>query len=345
MSWWKGSYLEANTVAISDFGMMSVRRSTYCFGDSSSNRGFGISIDCLDVEGRGELIVLASGEPASWVWGRAGIGGEEEKRFIDKRWKRGGFVEARGRDFVGSRGNKSTRSVIGWGVIEEKLTEGERFVDLEVEGKAPAVDGRPGRRAIPGDLEGVCWDGPRAEDGRSPGDMRSEWLRCRRVERLRSKVLRFGVDDCPSIRPGAPFPSLMVAEGRGGCGWTGPFLSAGGFGTGGSGFSGSEWTTVFRESFLRRQKEDFLEIPLAGLSGSRSLLFPSIAKWNGPKLSPLDRLYCRGSWGLSVGGSCRSFWKLFALRMIDRATPVSASFWPPEAFRSAAMSRVEDEVP
>ena len=162
---------------MSDFGTVSVRRFTYCLGDSSLIRGLGISIDCLDVEGRGELIVLASGEPVSWVWGRAGIGGEDGKRVMDKRWRRGGFVEARGRDFVGSRGNESIRSVTGWGGIEEKLTEGMRCVDLEAEDGAPAVDGRPGRRAISDDLKGVQRDGPWAEDGRVPGDVRSEWLR------------------------------------------------------------------------------------------------------------------------------------------------------------------------
>lgn len=114
-----------------------------------------MSIDCLDVEGRGELMVLVSGEPASWVWGRAGIGGEDEKRLIDNRWRRGGFVAARGRDFVGAGGSESARSVISWGVMEAKLTEGVRCVDLEFEGRAPAVDGRPGRRGISGDLEGV----------------------------------------------------------------------------------------------------------------------------------------------------------------------------------------------
>ena len=54
-------------MAMSDFGTDSARRSTYCLGDSSSTRGFGISIDCLDVEGRGELIVLVSGELVSLV--------------------------------------------------------------------------------------------------------------------------------------------------------------------------------------------------------------------------------------------------------------------------------------
>jgi len=67
MNWSKGTYLEANTVAMSDFGTVSMRRPTYCSGDSSSTRGFGISIDCLDVEGRGELMVLVSGEFVGWV--------------------------------------------------------------------------------------------------------------------------------------------------------------------------------------------------------------------------------------------------------------------------------------
>ena len=197
-------------MATSDFGTVSVRRSTYCLGDSSLMRGFGISIDCLDVEGRGELMVLASGEFVSWVWGRAGIGGEDEKRFIDKRWKRGGFVEARARGLDPSRGNESARSVMGWGVMEEKLMEGVRCGDLGLEGRAPAVDGRPGRRAILGGLEG---DGPCAEDGRVPGGTRSEWLRRRRLERLRSNVLRFCADDCSGI----PFLSPMPVEGTGGC--------------------------------------------------------------------------------------------------------------------------------
>ena len=95
-------------------------------------------------------MVLVSGELASWVWG---IGGEDEKRFIDKRWKSGGFVEARARGFDGSRGNESARSVNGWGVMEEKLVEGVRREDLELEDRASAVDGRPGRRAFSGDLK------------------------------------------------------------------------------------------------------------------------------------------------------------------------------------------------
>ena len=140
---------------MSDFGTVSVRRSTYCLGDSSPVRGFGISIECLEVEGRGELKALVSGELVSWVWGRAGIGGEDEKRFIDKRWRRGGFVEARARGFDKSRGNESARSVMGWGVMEEKLMEGVRFEDLGLEDRAPAVDGRPGRREVLGDLEVV----------------------------------------------------------------------------------------------------------------------------------------------------------------------------------------------
>jgi hypothetical protein len=148
----KASHLEANTVAMSGFGTVSVRRSTYCLGDSSSVRGFGISIECLDVEGRGELKVLVSGELVSWVWGRAGIGGEDEKRFIDKRWKSGGFVEARARGFDGSRGSESARSVMGWGVRDEKLMEGVRCEDLGLGDRAPAVDGRPGRRAFSDDL-------------------------------------------------------------------------------------------------------------------------------------------------------------------------------------------------
>lgn len=104
-------------------------------------------------------MVLVSGELVSWVWGRAGIGGDE-KRFIDKRWKRGGFVEARARGFNGSRGSESPRSVIGWGEREEKVVEEVRCEGLGVEGRAPAVDGRPGRRARSDDLEVVCGDGP-----------------------------------------------------------------------------------------------------------------------------------------------------------------------------------------
>ena len=181
-------------MAISDFGTASVRRFTYCLGDSSSTRGFGISIDCLDVEGRGELTTLVSGELVSWVWGRVGIGGEDEKRFIDKRWRRGGFVEARARGFGGSRGSDSERSVRGWGGMEEKVVEVVRCEDLGLEDRAPAVDGRPGRRALSVDLEAVDVDGPCAEDGRFPGDMRSEWLRLRRVERLRTNALCLGVD-------------------------------------------------------------------------------------------------------------------------------------------------------
>jgi hypothetical protein len=150
-------------------------------------------------------MVLVSGELVSWLWGRAGIGGEDEKRFIDKRWKRGGFVEARARGFDGSRGNESARFVRGWGVMEEKLVEGVRCEDLGLEDRASAVDGRPGKRAIPDELEVVYGDEPCAEDGRVPGDIRSEWLRWRRLERLRSKALRFGVDGCPGIGPGTPF--------------------------------------------------------------------------------------------------------------------------------------------
>ena len=181
-------------MAISDFGTVSVRRFTYCLGDSSSTRGFGISIDCLDVEGRGELTALVSGELVSWVWGRAGIGGEDAKRFIDRRWRRGGFVEARARGFGGSRGSDSARSVKGCGGMEEKVVEVVRCEYLGLEDRAPAVDGRPGRRALSVDLEVAGVDGPCAEDGRVPGDMRSEWLRLRRLERLRTKALGLGVD-------------------------------------------------------------------------------------------------------------------------------------------------------
>ena len=46
-----------------------------------------------------------------------------------------------------------------------------------------------------------------------------------------------------------------------------------------------------------------------------------------------------------MGGSGRNFWKLFALRIIDRATPVSASFSGLEEFRSAVISKDEDEAP
>lgn len=163
---------------------------------------------------------------------------------------------------------------------------------------------------VPGDLKAAYDEGPLEVDGRIPGNTRSEWLRCKKVERLRSKALRFGVDGRPGVGPDDSLlspPPLMVAGGRGGCGRTWSFPSACGFGTGGSDFSGAEWTSTFEESFLRRQKEDFLETPLAGLSGSRSLPLPSIAKCNGPRLSPLDRLRCRRSWGVSVGGSGRSF--------------------------------------
>ena len=58
-------------------------------------------------------MALVSGELVSWVWERAGIGGEDEKRFIDKRWRSGGFVEARARGFGESTGNESARSVKG----------------------------------------------------------------------------------------------------------------------------------------------------------------------------------------------------------------------------------------
>ena len=204
--------------------------------------------------------------------------------------------------------------------------EGVRCEDLGLEGRAPAVDGRPGTRTISVDLEVVYWGKPWAEDGRIPDSMRSEWLRWRKLERLRSKGLRFGVGGRPGMGTGALLLSSGLAEGRGGCRWTRPFGSAGGFGTGGSGFCGSEWTRDFKDSFLRRQKEDFLDKLLTGLSNSRSLPLPSIGKCSGPRLSPLDRLCCRGSWGSSTGGSGRSFWKLFALRIIDRATPASGSF-------------------
>jgi len=136
---------------------------------------------------------------------------------MDKRWKRGGFVEARARGLNGSRGNESARSVMGWGVMEEKLTEGVRCEDLGLEGRAPAVDGRPGKRAAPADLEVVYGDEPCAEDGRIPGNMRSEWLRWRRLERLRSKVLRFGADGCTGIGPGTPLLSPVDVGGSGGC--------------------------------------------------------------------------------------------------------------------------------
>lgn len=139
-------------MAISDFGTVSVRRFTYSLGDSSSTRGFGISIDCLDVEGRGELTALVSGELVSWVCGRAGIGGEDEKRFIDKRWRRGGFVEARARGFGGSSGSDSARAVKGCDGMQEKVVEVARCEDLGLEDRAPAVDGRPGRRTPSDDL-------------------------------------------------------------------------------------------------------------------------------------------------------------------------------------------------
>lgn len=83
------------------------------------------------------------------------MGEEDKKRFIDKRWKRGGFVEARARGFDELRGNESARSVMGWGAMEEKLMEGVRCEDLGLEDRAPAVDGRPGRRGISDDLEVV----------------------------------------------------------------------------------------------------------------------------------------------------------------------------------------------
>lgn len=168
------------------------------------------------------------------------MGGEDKNRFIDKRWRRGGFVEARARGFDGSRGNESALSVMGWGVMEEKLMEGVRCEDLGLEGRAPAVEGRPGTRTISVDLEVVYWDKPWAEDGRIPDSMRSEWLRWRKLERLRSKGLSLGVGGRPGMGTGALFPSLGFAKGRGGCRWTWPFASGGGFGTGGSDFCGSE---------------------------------------------------------------------------------------------------------
>ena len=180
-------------------------------------------------------MALVSGELVSWVWGRAGIGGEDEKRFIDKRWRRGGFVEARARGFGESRGNEPARSVKGWGGMEEKVVEVVRCEDLGLEDRAPAVDGRPGRRALSEDLEVVDGDEPCEEDGRIPGDARSEWLRLRRLERLRTKAPGLGVDG-----PGTPFLSLALVEGRGGVMWEYPPTSTGGFGTGGSGFCSSE---------------------------------------------------------------------------------------------------------
>ena len=121
--------------------------------------------------------------------------------------------------------------------MEEKVVEAVRCEDLGLDDRAPAVDGRPGRRALSDDLEVVEGDGPCAEEGRIAGDIRSEWLRLRRLERLRTKALGLGVDG-PGMWPGTLLLSLVLV-GRGGCICACPLPLAGGFGTGGRGFCGS----------------------------------------------------------------------------------------------------------
>ena len=112
-------YLEARTVATSALLTASSSRSRYTAGDSSSCRGFGISTDGLENDGRAELDKLVGGDsvkPSPVTFAEEFAEDGEPNKLTDKRCKRGGFVWARGLIFAVFEGKVALLGAVPLGI-------------------------------------------------------------------------------------------------------------------------------------------------------------------------------------------------------------------------------------